>query len=260
MATRTDAPDLAVDELKRRARRRLVGAIVLALAAAVILPFLLESAPKAPLGDEVSIRIPPIDDGKFINPLAPGKASDAAAPGSTDSKVDSKAGTVITPKKSIVDAERRVLGQSAVPPAPPAAATTTAPAPAAAQTPTPAPSAAPSAAPDPSTTSAPAAAPSGTDVPPPKSDPSPAEATPTAIATGAYAVQVGAFADAKVAGELAAALKASGFTTYTEAVPTTQGSVQRVRVGPFATRAAADAAVAKLKAAGHDRAMVTNTK
>ena len=76
MATRSAAPDLAVDELKRRARRRLVGAIVLALAAAVILPFLLESDPK-PLGDEVSIRIPPIDNGKFVNPLAPDKARES---------------------------------------------------------------------------------------------------------------------------------------------------------------------------------------
>ena len=41
-----DNADFAVDELKRRARRRLVGAIVLALAAAVILPLLLEKDPK----------------------------------------------------------------------------------------------------------------------------------------------------------------------------------------------------------------------
>ena len=83
MALRSDAPDLAVDELKRRARRRLVGAIVLALAAAVILPLLLENDPK-PLGDEVSIRIPPVDNGKFINPLAPDKGRENTAPGSPD--------------------------------------------------------------------------------------------------------------------------------------------------------------------------------
>src|SRR5512136_2866279 len=76
MAMRSEAPDPAVDELRRRARRRLVGAIVLALAAAVLLPLLLESEPK-PLGDDVSIQIPPIDSGKFINPLSPGRAPDA---------------------------------------------------------------------------------------------------------------------------------------------------------------------------------------
>ena len=68
------AEDVNVDELRRRARRRLVGAIVLALAAAVIVPMLLESDPK-PLGEDVSVRIPPVDDGKFVNRLNDGKAA-----------------------------------------------------------------------------------------------------------------------------------------------------------------------------------------
>ena len=71
-----DNADLAVDELKRRARRRLVGAIVLALAAAVILPLLLEKEPK-PLGDDVSVQIPPVDEGRFINRLT-GRESKSA--------------------------------------------------------------------------------------------------------------------------------------------------------------------------------------
>src|SRR5271166_4114420 len=82
MATRSDAPEPAVDELRRRARRRLVGAVVLALAAAVLLPLLLENEPN-PLGDDVSIQIPPIDSGKFINPLSSAKAPDPKVKGST---------------------------------------------------------------------------------------------------------------------------------------------------------------------------------
>src|SRR5438477_6295545 len=78
MLTRPEAADPAVEELKRRARRRLVGAIVLALAAAVILPLLLESDPK-PLGDDVSIQIPPIDSGTFITQLSPGKGAEGKA-------------------------------------------------------------------------------------------------------------------------------------------------------------------------------------
>src|ERR1700688_2283049 len=78
MLTRPDPADPAVEELKRRARRRLVGAIVLALAAAVILPLLLESDPK-PLGDDGAIQIPPGDSGKFITPLSPGKRADGNA-------------------------------------------------------------------------------------------------------------------------------------------------------------------------------------
>jgi DedD protein len=52
-----EAGELAVDELKRKARRRLVGAIVLALAAAIIVPMLLEDEPR-PLGDDVSVAGP----------------------------------------------------------------------------------------------------------------------------------------------------------------------------------------------------------
>jgi len=78
MATRPEIADPAVDELKRRARRRLVGAIVLALAAAVVLPMLLESNPK-PLGNDVSIQIPPIDQGKFVTPLSPDKGMEVKA-------------------------------------------------------------------------------------------------------------------------------------------------------------------------------------
>src|SRR5439155_881266 len=82
--------DINVDELRRRARRRLVGAIVLALGAAVIVPMLLESEPR-PLGEDVAVRIPPVDDGKFVNRLndSPGKGS-GAAPGAVAPPKDSK--------------------------------------------------------------------------------------------------------------------------------------------------------------------------
>lgn len=72
-----ESPDINVDELRRRARRRLVGAVVLALAVAVIVPMLLETEEK-PLGEDVSVKIPPIDDGKFVNRLSENRGKDAA--------------------------------------------------------------------------------------------------------------------------------------------------------------------------------------
>ena len=69
--------DLIVDDMKRKARRRLVGAIVLALAAAIILPMLLEKEPR-PLGDDVSVKIPPTDESKFVNRLT-GKGGEREA-------------------------------------------------------------------------------------------------------------------------------------------------------------------------------------
>src|SRR5688572_21738481 len=69
-----------LDELRRRARRRLIGAVVLALAAAVLVPMLLESDPK-PLGEDVSVKIPPVDDGKFVSKLGEkGRAAESAPP------------------------------------------------------------------------------------------------------------------------------------------------------------------------------------
>src|SRR5947207_15679482 len=106
MLTRPEAADPAVEELKRRARRRLVGAIVLALAAAVILPLLLESDPK-PLGDDVSIQIPPIDSGKFVNPLSPGTGPDP--------KVRSDGGAVSIPAPAVESTAQPPAGNDATP-------------------------------------------------------------------------------------------------------------------------------------------------
>ena len=69
--------DINVDELRRRARRRLVGAVVLALGVAVVVPMLLETEQR-PLGEDVSVRIPPLDDSKFVNKLSENRNRDAA--------------------------------------------------------------------------------------------------------------------------------------------------------------------------------------
>src|SRR5437016_3330796 len=119
-----DNADFAVDELKRRARRRLVGAIVLALAAAVILPLLLEKDPK-PLGDDVSVQIPPVDEGRFVNRLT-GRESKGASKSDAKSppkNAPPKAEPPLTPNPAPVTAE------PATPVAenPPTTAATTAP-------------------------------------------------------------------------------------------------------------------------------------
>jgi DedD protein len=225
MYTRPDASDPAVDELKRRARRRLVGAVVLALAAAVILPLLLESDPK-PLGDDVSIQIPPIDSGKFVNPLSPvpaktsdskggeGKRERKAAP--DPSAVDAKADAIS--KRPAKELEQHPPAQAgAAPPASDAATAVDATKPETTQ---------------------------------PKADTAESKSEPAA--GGAFVVQVAALADVKAASDLASRLKASGYPGYTEAFATPQGAMQRVRVGPYASRETADAALAKLKASGYD--------
>jgi DedD protein len=63
-------------------------------------------------------------------------------------------------------------------------------------------------------------------------------------------VQVGAFLeDAKVR-EARAKVEKLGMKTYTQPVDTPTGKRIRVRIGPFATKAEADKAAARIKAEG----------
>jgi len=229
MATRPEIADPAVDELKRRARRRLVGAVVLALAAAVLLPMLLESDPK-PLGNDVSIQIPPVDQGKFVPPSPPDKSAQSKAAAETQPATPPEAGSPApAPERTLGAAEQRVLGQSGANRAP--AIMSSAPEAMRPQTPV---AAAPSAAPT---------AKSG--------------AEPAPAAGGTLFVQVAALADSQAAADLAAKLLASGFPAHVEPVATRQGPVQRVRVGGYPSREAADVALANIKAAGYGNAIIT---
>ena len=58
-------------------------------------------------------------------------------------------------------------------------------------------------------------------------------------------MQVGAFADAEAARETRQKVEKLGLKTYTQVAQTSAGKRIRVRVGPFASRDEADAALAK---------------
>jgi DedD protein len=101
---------------KKRARRRLVGAIALALAAAVGLPMLLDSEPK-PLAGDIAIQIPPKDKAAPLPVPAEPSAAPAAAPVDTTSPAPAAARSV-----KAVAAEDSVDKGEEVLKAPPAAA------------------------------------------------------------------------------------------------------------------------------------------
>ena len=259
-----DPGDINVDELRRRARRRLVGAIVLALAAAVIVPMLLESDPK-PLGESVAVKIPPVDDGKFVNRL-----SDGAAPRPAEGvppKTDAAAA-----RKSVTDAEKAVVTPSgkapkydtqiaadkaAAPPPPPVISAPPAAAPADAKDAAPktdtkaeTKAEAPS---EPKPEIAKAETKSEARAEPKAEAKTPAEAAPRAAPAATkdgYSVQLAAFSDDKGANALASRLKRTGYPAYTEPLKTTRGTLWRVRVGPYPTRDAANGVRDKLKAEG----------
>ena len=293
-----DNADLIVDDMKRKARRRLVGAIVLALAAAIIVPMLLEKEPR-PLGDDVSVQIPPVDEGKFINRLT-GKAGDAkalpkadskASPGAAANKAEPKpevsaeaaapatagqsassapmaaaTSEPLLPRKSVTEAEQRVIAPPAkpVPKAEAKAAATPEPksepksAPKteakAAATPEPKPAPKPEAKPPsvPESNSGPA--PATADAKPAAgAAPQAAPATSTAppAKAGGFVVQLAAFADDKGANALVNKLNRNGYAAYVQPVETSRGTLWRVRVGGYGSRPEADAARATLKSEGY---------
>jgi DedD protein len=274
MSKTAEPADINVDELRRRARRRLVGAVVLALGVAVVVPMLLETEQK-PLGEDVSVKIPPVDEGKFVNRLndpkaAPSKPQDAA-PSAAES----------APSPATSDAAARTSRyDTRVPDAPNAATQGTASSDSAAPTRSSLPSApAPQAADAHASNATPDKAASGSEKPVIITDKGasagerPASGTSERPSTSAserpsastserpsassahrdgFAVQLAAFADDKGANSLAGRLKRAGYAAYTEPLKTSKGTLWRVRVGPYPSREAALAARDKLKTEGQN--------
>ena len=213
-------------QLRRRARRRLIGAIALVTLIAVVLPWILESEPRTS-DQEISIQIPSPDSGAFNTRVLPGKGMPSAKPGVEPSAPPAEASAPASDTDAnapaggsgVLQAEQdKVL---APPPAksPPAKEKTAA---------------------------GKDAKSSGTDA-----KKNAAEARDASSDGKQFVVQIGALADATKAESLQKALASKGMKSYTEVVKTNAGEVTRVRVGPFSSRELAEEERAKLKALGY---------
>ena len=256
--------DAQYDDLKRKARRRLVGAVVLALAAAVFVPMLLESDER-PLGDDVSVRIPPVDQGKFVNRLnapagagaAPARAA-PAKPDATGAGAPSSGGAASTGASGT--SSSGASGASSAAPAADAGKAATAPANGA----PPHADAVPSHV-DAAPSHVDAASPPAKSPAPAKAAAAPAKAAPDTTSkaapsgSGGYVVQLAAFSDDKGANALANRLKKTGHPAFTEPVTTSRGTLWRVRVGPYATRDEANTARDRLKREGQSGIVAART-
>ncbi|MDO8811108.1 MAG: SPOR domain-containing protein [Gallionella sp.] len=207
--------------LRRKARRRLIGAIALTLAVVVILPMVLDSEPK-PTGEDIDLRIPaPEKVGEFV-------------PGVAASEV---AGTLPLAASTVVDASPPPVATSAV-------------AQADAAKPVAAPNNQPPAASNPRTevqgkiqpaanklleASAPESESPEPKKPEPKNPESKGQAKPDSV--DSYVAQVGAYANAATAKQELDKLKKWGFSkAYTEKI----ADKIRVRVGPYTEREKAE--------------------
>ncbi len=242
-APSAEAPTDQVQQARLRARRRLIGAVVLVVIGVIGFPLLFETQPR-PIPVDIPIIIPRRDTAPALVMPAPRPSRQAAAASASSSGA---AETVET-----AEAEREV------------------PAPKAAQSLSERGDAAPRTVPTPSTAAASAPPGASFDKPavavnPSGGEPKRSQAVPDAKATdktaaergGRYVVQVGAFADSASARELRQKVEKLGLKTYTQVADTAHGHRVRVRVGPFATREEADRALAKIKASGAPAVVIT---
>ncbi|MBK7334571.1 MAG: SPOR domain-containing protein [Betaproteobacteria bacterium] len=257
--------DLNLDELKRRGRRRLIGAIVLALVAAVVVPMLLESEPR-PLGEDVSVRIPPVDEGKYVSKIAEGRTKQDAAKPAPATRAPTPAASVAPaklppePAPAVPDAAKAAPDTAPVPATPPVQDAAPRKSLADAEKVMLAPGAGATSAPSKSNgNGAKTAGAAKAAEPPAAKSAAPAKAEVPSKSTdsaapaprGGFAVQLAAFSDDKGANALSNKLKRAGFPAFTEAISTSRGTLWRVRVGPYPTREAAAQSRDKLKAEGH---------
>lgn len=240
----------SIDAMRKRAKHRLLGAAVLVAIGVIGFPILFDKQPR-PISVDIPIEIPDRNKAKPLiipEPLAAPAAQPAA----------SAQGLLPAPPVAAPVAAASVAGQ--VTPAP---ALVAAPLVASA----PKMPAKPELKPEPKVESkAPEKVAQKPVVAPPKPDDgSHAKALlegkdvekPAAGAGGRFVVQVGAFSDAQRAHEVRLKVEHAGLKTYTQVAEGKGGRKIRVRVGPFASKAEAEKAAAKIKKLGLPTAMLT---
>ncbi len=205
-----DSPD--VNALKRRSRRRLVGAIALVLLAVIVLPMVFDQDPRPPAAP-VGVRIPSEDDTGFTPKVtsrgdAAAKAPappESAAPTPVEPAVAQETGEKVTEKPAEQAMDR------------------------------------------PSEQVAEKAAEKPTAKPPAPEETRRAE---NALANTSDVVAIGTYADEKNARTLVAKLKSEKIPAYAEPLETAKGPRTRVRAGPFPTEEAAEKARTRMQRLG----------
>ena len=234
----------AVRDARTRARRRLIGAVVLLVIGVIGFPLVFETRPR-PIPVDIPIEIPKKDGAPALvmPPARPAATAPVTLPATVAPKSPreeiitespAEAGREVAPRSSVVPAGSAAEHAASRPTAKPALpAVGEAASRPVARTPT-----------APSAEGARAKA--------------LLDAKPASAAEGArFVVQVGAFAEAEAARETRVKVEKLGLKTYTQVAQTPAGSRIRVRVGPFGTRAEADAASARARAAGITAVVLT---
>lgn len=233
-------------QFKKRARRRLVGAIALVLLMVTVLPMLLDDrASKAPQ-QEIAISIPS-QDSEFNSKIVPVKPDATATVEPSDSAIpedqpvtEPEASGEIAPLSPPIDSRPEPVAPVKPAPAKPAAAPAkTVPAASVAKPAEPAKSA---------------------ETKPVESKPVVAEAAKkdSAEKVAGFLVQVGVFSDPDNVKQLQQKLAGLGIKSNTEKLDTPKGPKIRLRSQVYSTRPQAEQALDKIKGAGLTGMVVTS--
>jgi DedD protein len=230
----------AQSSLKKRARRRLVGAVTFASIVAVVLPMVMDNQPRQVV-DEVEIRIPGQDEKPFAPKFAVTPV-EKASPKATETAVDSKAtapaesspadAAPLVPTAKVVETPKERQVEK-----PPAKGSEKSE----------------KAAPKPEkTVEKPATAESAAEAKRAAAILAGQGATPDAAPAkaGEFVILIGAFVNEENVRNLRVKLAEKNIKTYVEALDTPGGKKTRVRAGPFGNREAAEKALEKMKQVG----------
>jgi DedD protein len=220
-----ESPD-AQTQLKKRARRRLMGAVALAGLAAVVLPMVMDEEPKQQVQD-VQIRIPGQEQSSFKPGSPTAKSTQAEPPASSLDNAASPEHAAAVPAIALPARPPQLLEGASVRPAEKAAEKKAEKSP---EKPVKQPLEEAKRA---------TAILSG----------KPSDAT-TVNAGTQYVILIGAFSNAANAKQLENKIGEMGIKTYTELLNSSEGKKIRLRAGPFSSRDAADKALDRIKSIG----------
>ena len=235
------APAESIEVMRRRAKHRLIGAVVLVITGVIGFPVLFDTQPR-PVAVDIPIEIPdrnkvkplpplpqqPVATGKVtaapVVPTAPAASEPAAM--ITESKAEAGVAPVQKPEAKTAPAEK--VAKSEPPEKKPEAR------------------------------AEPKAEPKATDSAKAHALLEGKSVTTADAATGVrYVVQVGAFAEKGKARQVQQKLERAGLKNYTNVAETKDGTRIRVRAGPFASKAEADKAAEKIKGLDLPAAVLT---
>lgn len=250
-------PSPEASEIRRRGRRRLIGAVAIVLLLIVFVPMVLDSEPR-PSRREPEMQIPPRDKAPPLPPpvaaakappelaMVPPKSAEltrGGPPEAAPKPAQEPAKPAEAPKVQLspVEAAKAPVAPVEAPKVPPAPVK---------------PADAPKAAAPAPKAEAEKAVAKVAEAPKTPSPPAPPNAAAGAPKLEGFAIQVGAFREEEKLQQAREKLAAAGVVHYTERLDNPAGPLTRLRAGPFPTRAAADAALAKIKPVAPDGKVV----